>query len=332
MLNTTKMAFQAALSIAIAETMSLTFSFDRGYWITLTAMALTTQTWGESIKRSLERVGMTILGGVAGTALYFFLPHNIDHLFFILLICFVFLTVYLIKIYHLISVFFLTCLVVFLFALLGSWNWILLRTRIIDTIMGAAIALIVGFFVFPLRTNINKLLISYLEKLRALLATAFTTRKMRTLVTRQGLSSELQKIRKSALAIRYELFFHRLKPSDFNAALNSLIIATRYAFNLVEVSQWLLPHLSKEENQMIAIAHKTTEENIGILISFLQSENKETMRGTENLTLLLEQNIEENPDKFAKLETDVLGFFTLLHFFIEVNVHLKEIYKLIGKI
>ncbi|KTC64475.1 Predicted membrane protein (plasmid) [Legionella adelaidensis] len=329
--NTTKMAIQAALAISIAEIISLTFVFDRGYWITLTAMALTTQTWGESIKRSFERVGMTILGGLVGTALYFLLPQQGSHLFFFLLIGFIFFTVYLIRIHHLVSVFFLTCVVVFLFALFGNWTWDLLRIRIVDTILGAIIALIVGFLVFPLKTNINGLLVNYLEKMKALLTTFFTNTKVRTLVTRQSLSTDLQKIRKAALAIRYELFFHRLKPADFNAALNNLVIATRYTFNLVESSEWLFPHFTEEEAQMMAVAYKTTEKNLLILINYLRSKNAEEMLGTKHLSCLIEKTIQENPKKFAELNSDALGFFSLLYFFIQVNMHLKELYQLLAK-
>ncbi|WP_133130972.1 FUSC family protein [Legionella yabuuchiae] len=103
--NTTKMGLQAAVAIAIAELISLNFKVERGYWITLTAMALTTQTWGESIKRSFERVGMTVLGGAAGTALYFTLPAN-NELILAFLLFFVFFTSFMMPIYHLIAVFF----------------------------------------------------------------------------------------------------------------------------------------------------------------------------------------------------------------------------------
>lgn len=74
--NTTKIAWQAAAAITIAEIVSYLLNLERGYWVTLSAMALTTQSWGESLKRSLERVSMTILGGAGGTILYWITPPN----------------------------------------------------------------------------------------------------------------------------------------------------------------------------------------------------------------------------------------------------------------
>ena len=88
--HTTKMATQAAIAIALAELISRFFYIERGYWITATAMALTAQTWGESVKRSFDRVGMTILGGSLGTLLFFYLPRHEPTVYIFLALVFVF--------------------------------------------------------------------------------------------------------------------------------------------------------------------------------------------------------------------------------------------------
>lgn len=329
--NTTKMAFQAAVAIALAEIISLYFDFDRGYWITLTAMALTTQTWGESVKRSLERVGMTGLGGVVGTALFFFLPDN-QPMVLILLLTFIFFTVYTLKIYHLVSVFFLTCFVVFLFALIGSWTWLMLRERILDTALGALIALTVGWFFFSLKTDINDLFIGYLQKMKALLATVFgVTIPVRAVVTSQKMAADFEKIRKDALSIRYELLFHRLNPQDFYAVLNQMARCTQYVINLIESYQWLMPHMSKEDNASIGIAAKTTEHNIDMLIMQLQKQPGTMMAPATSVSDLLTKAIADNPCRFATLESDALGFFSLMYFFTQLNTCLNEVYALIDK-
>ena len=232
--STTKMAFQAALAIAISELVGIFFYVERSYWITVTAMALTTQTWGESVKRSFERVGMTILGGMIGTALYFYIPKNEPLLFLFLALFFIFFTVYLAKIYSLVSVFFLTCFVVFLFALLGAWNLMLLRARIIDTVLGAVIALAVGSCFFSSKTNIQDLFTGYFQKIKATIVAAFDVScQSKSFITGQSLLDDFQKIKKSALTIRYELLFHRLNPHDFNRLLNKVEFCTQLVCNLV---------------------------------------------------------------------------------------------------
>jgi hypothetical protein len=330
--STTKMAFQAAIAIAISELISMCFYVDRGYWITVTAMALTTQTWGESVKRSFERVGMTVLGGVAGTILYFYLPENEPKMLLLLALSCTFFTVYFAKIYSLISVFFLTCFVVFLFALIGAWNLMLLRARILDTALGAVVALVVGFFFFSLKTNIPDLFIEYLQKMKATMIAAFDVScQPETLITGQSLSVDFQQIKKNALSIRYELLFHRLNPHDFNVLLNQVAFCTQFVTNLIDAYGWLVPHLTKEEGAIIAVAAKTSEHNINTIIQLLKKNNQEPMLPASNLAGFLKKSIEDEPHRFATLESDALGFFNLMYFFKRLNICLNEVYLILHK-
>lgn len=324
------MAFQAALSIAIAELISLSFQFERGYWITLTAMALTTQTWGESVKRSFERVGMTILGGVVGTALYFFLPDN-GHMTLICLLVFIFFTVYLMPIYHLVAVFFLTCFVVFLFALIGNWDWDMLRARILDTALGAGIAMTVGFFLFPIKTDVKDLMVGYLQKMKALMVMVLQMKQIRTHVSGKNLLTEFHHIKKNALVIRYELLFHRLNLNEFNNVLNHLGRCTQYVTNLIESYQWLFASLDKDEMRAVQNAAKTSEHNINVLIYHLQKKQHADMIPASKVAVSLAKAIEEQPQHFASLESHALGFFSLMYFFTELNKALNGIYVIFCK-
>lgn len=330
--RTTKMAFQAALAIALAEVISMHFYLERGYWIVLTAMVLTTQTWGESLKRALERVGMTVLGGAAGTALYFYIPNHESKTLILLMLSSIFFTIYMAKIQYLISMFFMTCFVVFLFALIGDWDLMLLRARIIDTALGAVVALLVSGLFFSLKTNIAEVFIGYLQKINALMTTAFQEKgRPKTLISGHSLLAEFQKIKKSALSIRYELLFHRLNPRDFTSLLNEVEICTQFVVNLIEAYHWLLPHLTKEENLIIIVAVKTTQRNIAGIINRLQENKKSKMSPATNLKKRLHKEIAENPSRFATLESDALGFFNLMYFFTRLNMHLNEVYCIVDK-
>ena len=330
--STTKMAYQAAIAIAISELIGMCFYVERSYWITLTAMVLTTQTWGESVKRSIERVGMTILGGIAGTVLYFYIPKNEPMMLLFLALFFIFFTVYLAKIYYLVSMFFLTCFVVFLFALIGAWNLLLLRARIIDTAMGAVIASAVGFCFFSLKTNIPDLFGDYLQKIKAIITAAFDMKcHSETLIKGQSLLADFQKIKNSALSIRYELLFHRLNPHDFNILLNQIAFGTQFVTNLIDAFGWLAAHLTKEEGTIIAVAAKTTEHNIDTIIQLLKNNKQAMMLPATYLSEFLKKAIEEDPHRFATLESDALGFFNLIYFFTRLNTCLNEVYLILCK-
>lgn len=330
--STTKMAYQAALSIAIAEFIGVYFFVERSYWITLTAMALTTQTWGESVKRSLERVGMTILGGAVGTALYFYLPENRPDVLLGLILFFVFFTVYMAKIQYLISVFFLTCYVVFLFAMLGEWNLRLLSLRIIDTAVGALIAVIVGFFFFSLKTNVENVFIDFLQKTKAVLIASFTTVHVSpNVIDGRELLTDFQLIKKKAISIRYELLFHRLSGVDFNRLLNKFMFCAEVVVNLTEAYQWLSSHLTEEEKEIVVLAVDTTVHNLQVIIQRLEGENDKELLSEANFSGLLTKAIAEDPNRFASLESDALGFFSLIYFFSRLNVQLKEVCEIISK-
>ena len=328
---TTKRAFQAATAISIAELISWYFQFERGYWITLTAMALTMQTWGESLMRSFERVSMTILGGVVATALFFIIPR--DHVLFIVcLLLFVFFAVYMRQIVYLISIFFLTCFVVFLFAFISDWTLAILLDRIFETILGAIIALSVSRFFFSEKTDVSDLFIHFFGKLDACIRMIFEEKpRVDRSNPTQYLAAESQKLRKNALIIRYQLLFHRMSQRDFNALLNKTIFCTQYIIYVIDAYYWYSPYLSQSDHDEITLAVKATHYNIEALIQHLKNKKHTAMLPVTCVSDRLNLLIKEDPVRFASLSSEALGFFSLMHFLTQLNASLADINKILGK-
>jgi hypothetical protein len=305
---TTKRAFQAATAIFIAELISWYFQLERGYWMTL-----------------------TIIGGVVGTVLYFIVPTNNITVMVLLLVC-VFFTVYMLQIFYLASVFFLTCFVVFLFALIGDWTMAILFDRILETLMGAVIALIVGSCFFSERTNVSDVFIGFWGKINASIGLVFEGKPcIKRPTSIQYLAAECQKIRKKALAIRYELLFHQMSQRDFYALLNQTTLCTQYVINLIDSWHWLAPYLSKQDQAGIAMAVKTTRYNIDALIQHFQNKKTTIMLPVTRVTELLNQAIAEDSARFASLDSEALGFFNLMYFFTRLNKCLHEINSTLSK-
>ncbi len=156
--NTTKLAIQAATAVLLTILICEYFHLERSYWATLTSLLLISQTWGESIKKAFERVSMTILGGITGTVLYFFLSDQLllpdqQLLIFFIITVSVFFALFFLTIEYLISVFFITLIIVFLFALLSQWNFHILNVRIYETLIGAVIAITTSAVVLPIRAH-----------------------------------------------------------------------------------------------------------------------------------------------------------------------------------
>lgn len=329
--NTTQMAIQAAIAITIAEIVSYSFELERGYWVTLAAMALTTLTWGDSIKRSLERVSMTILGGGCGTLLYWIVPAN-QYLILGLLLLFVFFTVFFFQIYHLVAMFALTGFVVFLFALFGDWNLYLLRDRILDTALGAGIAVLVGRFFLLRKTDMVELFVAHIEKIQASLTIAFQSHvPAKEVVNTQHLYTNFQIIRKNAINISYEILFQRINSRDFRLLLTQSAFCTQYVISLIDIYNWVSPHLTHADRHSVDIALKTTQHNLSVLKMHLRKEPHEPMMLVVNLNELLIKAIKLQPARFATLDSEALGFYNLMYFFARLNTRLHEIHLLLGK-
>ena len=164
------------------------------------------------------------------------------------------------------------------------------------------------------------------------MSTAFNVNyQPQTLITGHSLLADFQKIKKSALLIRYELLFHRLSSRDFNMLLNRVEFCAQYLINLIDAYYWLSPHLTREEGTIIAVAIKTTEHNISTIINQFKKNKEATLLPMTSLTELLSHAIAADPCRFATLESDALGFFNLIYFFTRLNTYLKDIYCIIGK-
>jgi len=328
--NTTRMAWQAAIAISLAEMVSYIFQLERGYWVTLAAMALTTLTWGDSLKRSLERVSMTIIGGFFGTLLYWLIPEN-QYLILGLLLLFVFFTVYLFQIYHLLAMFALTGFVVFLFALFGEWNLLLLRDRILDTALGAVIALLVGRFFLTSKVDIVELFVAHIDKIQAILTLTFEPLHTTEIISTQHLYSNFQMIRKNAVTIRYEMIFQHINSRDFRLLLTQSAFCTQYVISLVDIYTWVKPHLTAAEKKDVDLAFKTTLHNLTVLERHLRKEAHDPAMRVVNLNELLIKAIKSEPQRFASLNSEALGFYNVMYFFARLNTRLNEIHFLLGK-
>lgn len=324
--QTTIMAYQAAIAIALAELICMYFYVDRHDWVTLTAMALTTQTWGESIRRSFERVGMTMLGGSLGTLFYFFLPAA-PMMFFFLVLFFIFCMVYTATINSLVFLFFLTCFIVFIFALLDEWSLTLLRARIVDTGLGAFIALIVGYFFSSSKTNVALIFEGVFQKMEAYIVTvADPTSSSETLINAQRLLADFKKIKKNAVSIRYELLFHRLNAHDFNVLLNNVLFCMYWMVRILNVSHWLGAGLREEDQAMILMAVKTTTHNFRVIRPLLRGDKQGVLVSMTSVFDVLNDAVTTDPTRFAILDDEAVSVFNVLYFFNRLNQHLHDIH------
>ncbi len=137
---------RGVLAATIAVVVGALSGLPRTHWAVLVAVLLINGTWGENIRRSMSRLGMTALGSVVAFAIYA-LIHGYQGLEIPVLLASVFLAAYYRNGSYSLMVFFITVYIVFLFAVLRLSVAGMLPVRIYQTGIGCAVAVVASFLV-----------------------------------------------------------------------------------------------------------------------------------------------------------------------------------------
>ncbi|WP_367608408.1 FUSC family protein [Legionella sp. W05-934-2] len=322
--DTTRLAFQSAIAVMIATGLGEFLPVDKGYWVTLTAMALSVQTWGESLKKAVERVLMTILGGTIGTFLYVFLPSD-TYVLFGMSMVFIFFAVYMNQINHQLNVLFITAFVVFLFALVADWNIALLGYRIIDTLIGAAIALSVSYFFAGESVSPYELLVGHLTKLlNKLQKMADNLNDQSTSFTDSSLDTDFIALRNQALAARYEMMFHRYNRRQFLDILKSIGLITQNISLLASTQSWFGHKLDDKERESLKASLLLTIEQIKKLIVHMQTKQQVDFYSTRPFLNQVLGTIRDEPKRFLVNGEEGFTFYRMMYYLYRINVRIVE--------
>ena len=163
-------AFRHALRMAIVLSGTylilnlVNFSPNGIYWTLLTIMVILKPGFGLTQERNLQRLVGTLVGGIIGAAVIFFIADvNIR---FALLICFFLAGYSLFRINYIVAVMFITPYVLIMLSFHGTNTLEMVAERVIDTFLGGAIAFVSSYIIFPnwestqFRDNVRSLLIA----------------------------------------------------------------------------------------------------------------------------------------------------------------------------
>jgi uncharacterized membrane protein (TIGR01666 family) len=140
----------------------LLFLGHHSYWVLLTIIVILKPGFSLSKQRNYQRLIGTICGGVIGVLILKFIPNkDVQFIFFIV---FMMGTYSFTRRNYVVSVIFMTPYVLILFKFLGVGQISLVEERIIDTLIGSAIAFISIYLIFPtwefeqVRENLEKVI------------------------------------------------------------------------------------------------------------------------------------------------------------------------------
>jgi len=142
-------SFRVAIVCLIAFIFARNFYTGQySYWILLTILVILKPAFSQTKKRNYERIVGTVAGGLLGVLILYFVK-DLNLKFWLLLILMI-LTYSFARIKYVVSVFFMTPFILLMFDFIGQNNEILLfKERILDTLIGAGIASLASYFIFP---------------------------------------------------------------------------------------------------------------------------------------------------------------------------------------
>lgn len=204
------LAVRAAVAASAAIFVSHRLMLERSYWSVLVAVVVLSETWGASLERALQRTAMTALGCLAGWGLHS-LASRSEAAQVALLSVSIFFALYFRgasvgKKSYSWMMFFVSLYVVFLYAVIGKWSASIVIERLFDTAVGAAVAMAACLVILPpaARTALEQQLARLRDRCRESFEQLPDSGKP---AAADDLLRELERMRNSLFAVRYEFIF-----------------------------------------------------------------------------------------------------------------------------
>ncbi|MDZ8186400.1 MAG: FUSC family protein [Nostoc sp. ChiSLP02] len=140
-------ALRLALITTLAELLASVLQLPRGYWITLTALVALKPNFGGTSETTVQRVIGTILGGIIGIIVILLLKNQIAIAICFLLLVFTAMSVR--SLSYSIFIILLTPAIILLLNLISAADWKIGILRIVDSLVGGALALLGSYLLFP---------------------------------------------------------------------------------------------------------------------------------------------------------------------------------------
>ncbi|QHE59855.1 FUSC family protein [Rossellomorea vietnamensis] len=309
----TRKAIQALVAGTIAIIVGVMIAPAQPYWVLLTTfiVQIGTETVGRTYMKAFQRSIGTVIGAIIGFGAANLVSGN-SQLEVVLLFAVLFLAFYLFPVSYTLMSLFITMLIAFMYdLLLGGISIQLMGARVIDTIAGAIIALLVSAFVFPKRTK-DKVADSFddffgdLEGYVSSYINTFTVPEDKALTDQAfDLDQKLQAIKDEAQSLLQRP--GSLTRSGVGRWITVVTAINYYAKHLLASSHRKVPATVSEE---LSSAFSETEEKISQNIETLRQLLKEQGSAPVMWDLSPErERIETQAPSWRKSQVDLIHHF-----------------------
>ncbi len=175
-------ALRLSIALIIGYIVSLAFALGHGYWILLTIATIVKPAYSLSRQRNIQRVAGTMIGAALGFLILYFAKTNTP--IFIAMLLAMIVAYSFLRLQYLVSTAGITLYVLLNFHFLYPGNLgSVLSDRILDTVIGSAIAFVCSYFILPAweHEQINGLVTASLKANKAyfnVIADMFSIKKL----------------------------------------------------------------------------------------------------------------------------------------------------------
>jgi uncharacterized membrane protein YccC len=337
-------SFRHSLRVSIAVIagffVSKLFNIGHSYWVLLTIIVILKPAFSLTKKRNGDRLAGTFLGVLIGLILLYLTSNSTAIL--VLLILFMAGSYTFMRTNYFVSVLLMTPYLILFYHLLHPQDFtVLLKDRIIDTIIGSSIAFIASFFLFPSweREKIKSVMVDMLAEAENYFATTAAV------FGGKPFSSSSQQIaRKNALVALANLSdaFNRMlaEPKTKQKGIEKLhqfvVLNHMLASYIATLSHYVqMPQLSSTSKEFLNVAEEI-EHHLSTATAFLQEESvtNETLPDKGAMRKLNEQANELLQKRQYELEQGLLETTTRQSLFDLKSIvnQFNLIYKVVAEI
>jgi uncharacterized membrane protein (TIGR01666 family) len=284
------------------------------YWIVLTIMVILKPGFSMTKQRNYERAIGTIIGGVSGALLLYFI-HD-ENARFVLMVLFMIITYSTQRVFYFISVIFMTPFILILFSFIGTTaDENIAMERVLDTLIGSGIAFVSSYIILPswesyqikqYMSDMLKANLKYLESIYARLANDKFT------ITEYKLARKEVYVKTANLAAAFQRMLNEPKAKQHRAAEVHKFVVLNHVLSsyLANLSSSLLDNelvLNAEQKKFFNKSTFYLKESILFIDDFLSYKEKEHVKNQHpSLEKTSDDLITEQLELIAKLSADIL--------------------------
>ncbi|MBE7700866.1 FUSC family protein [Oerskovia sp. Sa1BUA8] len=267
----TRRAIQAGVATGAALGLGEAVSTTHQYWATLAAYQVLGGSDGETFVKGAQRVAGTVVGAAVGFAVAIWTGADPAVIVPLLAVA-VFASTYYRPVSPAVSNFWTTMLFALLYEFLGRLTTLALEIRVLETLFGAAVALLVAWLVLPThtRTKLDKDIMKLLQDIEIVVVASLRELEGGTKISKKALEKRLLVINKDVRQVNATAAPLRRTPGALEVGgiegqLTAVWSLTYYTRHLARAATRMLEAGTDLSSEDWARLRRTTSENISAL-------------------------------------------------------------------